>query len=116
MWPPSPGPADPAERRRRRAGARGRPPRRRRSPRPRGWPSAVDPAWYLCTVRPRFVTRNEPLPREGGGPATSTLGIVPFVIVVLLVLLLLWAGGVLLATDLSVPGIDPRPYRGVVAV
>jgi len=41
---------------------------------------------------------------------------VPFVIVVLLVLLLLWAGGVLLATDLSVPGIDPRPYRSVVAV
>jgi len=37
-------------------------------------------------------------------------------LILLVVLLVLWAGGVLLATDLSVPAIDPRPYRSVLAV
>jgi LmbE family N-acetylglucosaminyl deacetylase len=37
-------------------------------------------------------------------------------LVVVVVLLVLWAGGVLLGTDLSVPAIDPRSYRNVLAV
>jgi LmbE family N-acetylglucosaminyl deacetylase len=41
---------------------------------------------------------------------------VPVIIVVAVVLLALWTGGVLLATDLSVAAIDPRPYRTVLAV
>jgi LmbE family N-acetylglucosaminyl deacetylase len=38
------------------------------------------------------------------------------VLVAALVLLVLWAGGVLLTTDLSVPATDPRSYRSVLAV
>jgi LmbE family N-acetylglucosaminyl deacetylase len=58
-----------------------------------------------------------PLPRQGGGAIFDNhYARRVVVLIVALVLLALWGGGVLLATDLSVPAVDPRAYRNVLAV